>query len=560
MGKVLNFVIDQNRYRNLAEKHAEKGDFFGALGFLFSARSVSENYQVIMDIAYLYSDMGLYDLSNKFWFLYIDKAPKDKISIAYEELAINYFYLDNFWTSSFYFHKKLDVDGHISKEGLDQEIIDFFSGEELRKSAYRLVYPFERADYSHNIKTAKHFLAIGAFNEAKKQLENIPYSIRSEETSGELALASYMTEDFETAEKVCRQSLEINGENVIAYCHLSTVCSMKKDIENAEFYYQKALQSRKSAKGEEYNLATCAIERGDHKTANQCLEKIVEERPYEISMRFFYGISFLNLYEYQKAYEQFKYSLMINPDDNVVYFYLNLAKELSDGEQKDAKILPLKYEKELPKKVVKRYIESIRKIALEPVKIIGQLKKKEVRQMIEWALFCSEGQVTRDALFILSTCNNPYCIKTIKNTLLDPEIREETKRVLIYIFIAMGRKEKFGVTVGNFYLKIKPKKLDCERAEDGEIYFSAYALCMARVVFWESENLDIIGTTIDRIFHAFSGIITEADVTNEELAGFLLSECKFKWVKNEKDVKKLFDISTEKLHKLQSIYRGEKND
>ena len=94
---------------------------------LLSARNIDpENLGVITDIADLYADTGLLELSNKFWFLYLNKAPKEKRALAYEELAINYFYLENFWASSYYFHQKLSVDGFISKEGLSQEIIDFF--------------------------------------------------------------------------------------------------------------------------------------------------------------------------------------------------------------------------------------------------------------------------------------------------------------------------------------------------------------------------------------------------------------------------------------------------
>lgn len=560
MGEVLTFDNSVLRYRNLAEERAEKGDFLGALSFLFSAKSIAKSHEVIMDIAYIYSDMSLFELSNKYWFLYLDVAPKEKQAIAYEELAINYFYMDNYWASSYYFHKKLDVDGYITKEGLDKEIIDFFSGEEMKKSAYRLVYPFDRVDYSRDEKIAKHFLAIGAFEEAKKPLQSIPPEFRSIDASGELALANYMVENLDEAEKVCRDSLKNHGENVTAYCHLSTVYNMRKDEENAEFYYQKALSVRKGEKGEEYNLATCAIERNDHVNANLSLKQILEDRPYEATMRFFYAISFLNLGKYERALDEFKTSYRINPDDRVVYYYLKSTEALLSGDKTLERYLPVKYEKELPQQVEKEYCELLKKLTAEPLKMEFYIKDKRVRQAIEWGIFCGSEQAPKDAVFALSNAYGKYAKELIRKTLLDPEIKEEIKRVLIYVSIVSGVKEKFGVTVGSFYLKIKPKKLKCERADDGAIYFSAYALCMARMVFFEAENLDRIGKEIDKIYLKLSKVISEAEVSNEELAALLVSECEFKWIKKDNDVMKLFEITAEKLKKLKAIYRGENYD
>lgn len=557
MGEIINFTRDETVYRKLAEERAEKGDFFSALDFLFSAKSINPTCDVLADIADAYADMGLFELSNKFWYYYMDKAPKDQVSVAYEELAINYFYMDNYWASSYYFHKKLDTDGHISKVGLDKEIIDFFSGEEMRKNAYRLVYPFERADYSYNVKLGKHFLAIGAFDEAKKQLSNIPNTVRTEETSGDLALAKFMSDDLDGAEKVCRESLEKDGENVMAFCHLSTINNMRKDYENADYYYQKALSARKGDKNEIYNIATCAIEREDHITALDCLSKILQERPHEITMRFFYAIALINVHEYQRAIDELRKTYRANPDDLIVYYYLSLAEKLALGDGVSEKLLPLKYEKELPKKITKKYATYLKNLVETPLKIESELKKKDIRRIVEWGLKYGTGQAPRDSAYILSSDGSKYSNKFIKKALLDLEVKEEIKRVLIYVMVVSGVKEKFGVTASSFYLKIKPKKLACERADDGGIFFSAYALCLARIAFWETENLDVVGTVADRVYKKLSGKITESDVTNEELSALILSECEYKWVKSEKDVIKHFEISLNKLHALKDMLKGE---
>jgi len=308
--KVLRFD-NVSTYLKIADERAEKEDFFGALGFLLSAKSLApENLKVTVALADLYSDMGLLELSNRFWFEYLDKAPKENYAMAYEELAINYFYLDNFWASGYYFHKKLEIDGYVSKEGLSQEIIDFFSGEEQRKGAYRIAYPFDRADYSYQLKKAKHAIALGGFEEGDKILSSIPEECLDENTAGDLAVCKFMSDKLDEAEDVCRASLERHGVNVTAFCNLSTVYDMKEDFDNSDYYYRKALEIRKGEQGEAYKIATCAIEREDHQTVLDCLNTILIDRPYELAMRFFYGLAFVNIGNFQLGYEQLKLPIL----------------------------------------------------------------------------------------------------------------------------------------------------------------------------------------------------------------------------------------------------------
>lgn len=559
MGKLIDFTKGINRYRKLAEARSEKDDFSGALAFLFSAKSMQENYEVVMDIAYTYADMGLLELSNKYWYKYIDTAPKDKVSVAFEELAVNYFYMDNYWASSYYFHLKLTTDGQIMKEGLDQEIIDFFSGEEMKRDAYRIVYPIEKANYTFETKRSRHALALGAFKEARAELEKIPLSRRTEENAGDLAVSCFMSDDLESAEKVCRQSIEQHGENVTAYCNLSTIYDMKEDFDKAEFYYKKALGVEKGNKGEEYKIATCAIERADHLTVKRCLEKILLDRPYELTMRFFYGLCFLNLGEYEKGKEELLKVYRTNPQDGIARHYLSLAEQLIEENQNAVKMLPFEYVKELPKKTAEKYSEKVKELINAPEKISVSLKNAQTKKILEWALINGEGQTSRDAAFVLATAYTPFVKKLFLNSLIDPEVKDEVKRVIIYVLAVKGHKEKFGLVSGAFHSKIKFRKLLCEKDGDG-LYTSAYALCVARIVFWDAENVDKAAKMTDRVYKALKDKISAQDATNEELAALILSECEYKWCKTDRDVMNMFEISLDKLNKLKNMVKGEKSD
>ncbi len=557
MGEVVQFKKNNRIFRKLAEERAGKEDYTGALSFLFSAKSINPSYEVYMDIADAYADMGLLELSNKYWYSYMDKAPKDKVSVAFEELAINFFYMDNYWASSYYFNQKITTDGQIMKEGLDKEIIDFFSGAEFKKDAYRIAYPIEKADYTFEIKRAKHALALGAFDEAKKLLFCIPKERRNEEIAGDLAVACFMSDNLDDGEKVCRESILINGENITAYCNLSTIYGMREDDENAEYYYRKALEHKKGEKGEEYKLATCAIERKDHLMAKECLEKILMDRPYELSMRFLYGVCLINLSQYELAKEQFNYAYRINPYDKIMEFFIEFCPLLIDKDEKALKLLPLEYNKEIPKKVTKKYQAKIRDLVVNPQKIITSTKNKKVKNALEWAVLHGDDRASRDAVYVLSTLDNDYAIRFLKDALIDPEVKDDVKRVIIYALIVKGYKDKFSLVAGSFFVKIKPRKLLCEKAIPSGVYLSAYALCMARVAFWEGDGLDKIAESTDKIFKKLQNKITDSEVTNEELAGLILSECKYAWCKKDSDVTKFFDVSKSKLETLKNMLKGE---
>ena len=147
-GNILKFDDSGERYRYLSDEYADRGDYEKALGLSFSALKKGFSPDIIMDIADTYADMGLYELSNQYWFIYMDKAPKEKVSVAYEELGINFYYMDNVWAAGYYFHLKLSEDGYISREGLEQEIIDFFSGEQAKRRMFKTVYPPEKSDWT----------------------------------------------------------------------------------------------------------------------------------------------------------------------------------------------------------------------------------------------------------------------------------------------------------------------------------------------------------------------------------------------------------------------------
>ncbi len=555
--KIIQFEKNEDRYLKLADACIESGDFMGALGFLFNALKLNRSAQTLMDIADVYGQMGLYELSNKYWFYYMEKAPKDKVSISYEELAINFFYMDDFLTSSFYFHQKLTVDGFLSKDGLDKEIIDFFSGEEFKKNAYYVAYPFEKADYSYLSKRAKRALSAGNYLEAIKLYNEIPKECLDEESSGDLSVSYLMNDQPDMAAAVARESLARNGENITAYCNLSNVYDLKEDYAKSEYYYMMALELKKGDANEEYKLATCAIEHSDHKTVQECLTKILSERKYDTTMQFFYGLSQLNLGDYEGGYQTLSKVYRLDPTDFIFKFYAQYAQKLLGGGSSE--YLPIKYLKCLPESLSKEYEKKLEALSVVASKKGISLKNPEYREVVEWGLYSSE-ETARQSVFLLACDCSPYAKQKLKNYLLDSEGITTVKQVILYALIVKGLKEKFAIVDKNFLFRVKPRKLSFESQESGHIYLCAYALLISKMAFYGVEDLDKIATVISKVYSRFSKILTSGDLTCDEISGVVLYLCGFPRFETEKVIVRLFNIKKDKLKQLVELYKGEKND
>lgn len=562
MEKIIQFEKDASRYCALARARADSGDFEGALSFLFSAVSIGgADLDVYADIADCYADMGLLELSNKYWFLYMDNAPKQKVSVAYEELAINYFYLDNYWASSYYFNKKLNTDGVISKEGLSPEIIDFFSGEERRRESYKIVYPPERADFTYEKSKAKRSIAVGMFEEADRILSNIPKECFDEETFGDLAVCRFMNDNLDEAEQACRSSLKLFGDNVTAFCNLSTIYDMRKDFEKSDYYYRKAISCKKGTKDEAYKIATCAIEREDHLTVLQTIDEILKDRPYEVSMRFFYALAKVNTGDAEGGLNEIKRAVAIDPSDIVIKYYYEYFRKMVSGEGDYLNLTPFKYVKALPEKVEDAWKKKVEALVKQPSKIESTIKKPEWMDILTFGLYSNDSEFMRSSVFLLSSSKSRFAKNLLRSALLESESREELKRVIVYVLIIDGVKEKFGVVYGSFYQKIRPRHVACEKdLEKGALFTSAYALCVSKCLVLDLEEIDKIGRACNKVYRKLKDKVSDAEVSNEDLAALMLSECKFGRFSEDVFVLRMFSVTKNKLKTLKKMMEGKKDD
>lgn len=561
--KVIQLNLDIERYRKLARQMLEQDKLYQALGFLFSALKIGETEELFADIANVYSEMGLLELSNKYWFYYLDRCPKEKASIAYEEIAINYFYMDNLLASGYYFHKKVSTDGFISKENLDQEIIDFYSEVANPRNSYYVAYPFNRADFSKKIKEAKRNMALTDFRSAEKIFSAIPSQCLNEDACGDYALSLFLQKKDDKAIAVCKDSLEKHGKNLTAFCSLSTIYKAQGDSDKAEYYYKEALNCRTGDRLEDYKLAPVALENGDTKVACECLKTVIEDRPYDVDMKFFYALAQMNSGNYQQALKIFSEAYRTNPEDLVVKYFLEQAKALSQGDTSFEKYLPLKYHKELPKHTNAYYKRRIRDLTEGVENGRKKFNTEEYLNLIKWGLEQDDLTLAQKCIY-LAVNFGVLGKEVLLKQLLSYLASERVKRAIVFWLIAIGHKQKFSIVANTIFVSVKPAKLVFEKdQENASLLISAYALAVSKLVFMGYQETHKIAFAANRIYGKVKRHINDIAPTVEvasALIVYLLNRPEFSDVKN---LCAMFGISQEDFQNTLYLYenfKGEKND
>lgn len=560
MKEILTFDNSIERYLSLGEQCVDEEKYEDALRYFFCALKMENSPKILRSIALTYSDMGLYEFSNKYWIKFLNANPKEGIGDAYEELGINFFYLDNFILSSYYLNKKVSVDGVLSRDDLNEEILEYFTDSFDKKKAYKVAYPFDKADYTDELKKGKIQIANCDFKGAVETLTHVPFEAKEYyEAQDEMSLAEFLSGNVDGAIEINKRIIEGRGENVSSLCNLSSMYNLKGDDDKSDYYYKKALSIEKDKEEDNYKLATCSLERKEHKKAIYYIDEIIKDKPFEVNLKYLLALALLNNREYERAKKILFELVSIVPDNPVYNYYLKLSDRLlSNVDAK--KIFPLAYEDDYPKQDrvnVKKRIAKYLTLSLSAMKKI--IDTAEFLNDVLWAFYHGDEESAKTMSFILVSLHDKRSDRILFDILCDSEISDSYKGALLFTLIMNGFNGIVGVACGNFYNRIKIRKVVFENNEKFSDLFVAYSLLMTKLSFVEIDNYDKVAFNANKVYRRFKeGCELEA-FKKEDMAGLILYLCDYKRFKSINGIAKLVKSKKESLEKLISVY-GEKND
>lgn len=529
--KVVKFEPTIKNYLFLADRCYDRGSVSDALCYLFKAETIApDSPEVLSAIADAYADLDMLELSNQYWYYYIDCAPKEKQSVAFEEMAVNYFYMNRVFASGYWFHQKLASDGFISPELLDPEISEFFSEDGRRKAEFRLAYPFERADYSSLLNKARSAFAEENPEAAISFLEEVPEQYRNSEISGDLAFYYYINKRDKDMLKESRSSLKRNGENIPAYGNLIAYYNELKDYDKRDYYYGKILSCTPRDSGDYVRLATSAIDMNIHADVEKFALIAVKDRKYDFTLRFMLFISQVNLGKLEKAEDTLVDMMRLYPHDSVNDYYLRLVKRLKEGDTETSKLLPLSYVKDLPKKTISSYTrlakdyhtgKNVSKERLRLLKDISLYGEDCTDSMVVKSVFVQScTDMRKDAISGITIKKAKY--SRLFRALLKTEIPTDAKGMIIHTAIICGVKFKFGVVSGINYAEVKPVKTVFGGQTDGLVFAEAYAEAVVKLSLSGVSESGRIGSVLNDIYSDYRKQVEETGLIPSELAAVAL--------------------------------------
>lgn len=521
MSNVIEFKPNERIYLELAEKAADEGRFYDALKFAYDAWNESGSKDAAEMLAMLYADMELYDLSDKFWFYVLERSAKGQCGRAYEELAINAFYKSNFVLTGYYFHRKMEEDGFVNKENLDDALLDFISEGDKEKSSVKIVYPPDAADFSDEIEQAERAVVCGNFSAAIEILEKIPTKSKQGASALKLlAEAYYLGDDDKNSLEASKEYLNNFGENAGVYSTVACVYSSKKNTEKSEYYYRKALACLDEKDYSDVGkVANCALNLKDFVSAVKLLEIFLTDRPYAKEVRFMFAVSLINIFEYEKGAEQFRKLISIDPFNPVYAYYYSLSKDILNGKKQSA--LPLNFLEVLPR--TKR--RENEKIITEAMYSVGITNKKQKRsreklmQAIKEEIFCDDSRIINSCAYLLIEDDSEESKSILFDSLLDERVSDRNKREIVYSILFSGYKRKFSLSISGVFIKIIVRKLACEKI-DSKLAIPYYFTLSELTPVEESEQARLAAVA-ERVLSRTNERVEER---NNELSAIIAAE------------------------------------
>ena len=561
LNEVLLLTDNLNLYLKKANERAAKEDYVSALAFCFSALSLSRTPEVYKTLAEIYSDMGLYELSNKYWYFYLDKTPEKQSGNAYEELGINFFYMGNTMLANYYFNKKVKVDGFISEDGIDKEILDYFA-EEPAEKAFRLVYPPELADYSDKLDSAKRSMACNDFAGAIQTLSEVPEGVKDyDKIADNLSLAYFLSGDIEKAIAINKRRVELDGNKLEIYCNLTSMYNALKNEDKRNYYFALARSEQPKGIDEEYRLAMACLENKDDEAGLRLLEKVIKERPFDLETEYLLALAKINSGKYEEAEKNLKNLLKIDPYDYLWKYYYKLVKDLMNGDEKAKTYLPVSYEMDVPHAVRAEWVEKVKKSALNQFEgKQGKRRPKGMMEIFDWGIRNYSGnEVFANAcIFSLGSDLNRSTEKYLKEKLIDDDVSLNAKMIMLYMLLMKGTAEKISLVESGVFVKIKPVKINFGEDEKGLEFQSAYALCTAKLVILGLHETGKIAKSAKRVTAMLRGIQTDAN--EGEIAALIFDGCGFPFFKHLGEICSLFNVDEKRVAQIKNLMLGGKND
>lgn len=438
-GNVLNFNQPAEFFIKKAEKHIDAGNLLEALAFYRCVLGMEpQNVEYLLNIAQIYSEMGLYAESNDV-LLKIAKYGNTPTECLFA-LGCNYMGMKNYELADEAFEQYLAIDPEGEYADDIDELFDIIDEEEYEDEG--ALHDINRRMAIDEAYEGKLCLDKGDYKNAIKHLENV---VEKDNTlysaMNNLALAYFFNGKKQKAVELSEKIIVSQPFNLHACCNLALFYSELNDHARASQYLSKLDTLLDIAPEDMHKVALTYCELGYHEKAYRWFQKIMAFQPYDIRILHFCGIAALNCAQYTDGLSCFIKILKIDPQNSLAVYYKTKAEEA----KKNGCHRELEYVYQVQFDEIKRRIAYLNECLKKRDDSVSKKRNGDpyFLSIISWGLNYGDEYIKKIVLEILSMFSDEKAEETMRDFLLKSTENDEIKNDVFMYLKRMGAKEPY---------------------------------------------------------------------------------------------------------------------
>lgn len=475
---VLSFNQPAEFFIKKAEKHIDAGNLLEALALYRCVLGMEpKNVEYLLNIAQIYSEMGLYAESNDV-LLKIAKYGNTPTECLFA-LGCNYMGMKNYELADEAFEQYLAIDPEGEYAEDIDELFDIIDEEEYEEEEGAL-HDISRRMIIDEAQEGKQCLDKGDYKNAIRHLENVvKKDNKLFSAMNNLALAYFFDGKKQKAVQITEKVIASQPHNLHACCNLALFYSDINDHARASIYLSKLDGLVDIAPEDMHKVALTYCELGYHEKAYKWFLKIMAFQPYDIRILHFCGIAALNCGQYAEALSCFIKILKIDPHNSLAVYYKTQAEEA----KKNGCHRELEYVYQVQFDEIKRRISYLNEC----------LKKKEENlktkwtgdsyfsSIITWGLNYGDEYIKKIVLEILSMFSDEKAEEAMRDFLLKSTENDDIKNDVFMYLKRMGAKEPYVAYIKGSIAEVRVGTISEDIKTLPEPYAQALAIFIKKV-------------------------------------------------------------------------------
>lgn len=475
--KIANY--SENQLNILYEKYKSENNIENLLSVLFKKLKSTKNEKaVIYEIGKTYFQIEMFERAKEYFFKLLDYNDDYYNLRAFNGLGACFYKLNDNVFAGYYFSKQIKIN---NQEYLiyNDLATEFFDEVYDLSDSYYIAYPYDKADFTNLLNKSSALIGMGKFNEAIELLDVIPKTSKFYQNKLlQLGICSYFLKDYGESIKYIDQAIENGNNDVIP---LLNAINVSYDMNDYVSFNRYVDSFSKIDLDKDYEnlfkafLIFCETKKYDK--AIELGEKYVKKYPYNYLVRYFLGITYLNLKNFEKA--KINFSKCMQLYDNFIcktYFEIACDEKLCKSLLKEENF---KYTFDIPpqKKI------SILKIVmvLSSLENLNKKEKELLKEYFKYALLIELQPFSLKIFEFYFKSNLKLSKEEYGNIFLSSSASDLTKREIIRLLILNDYKANFGCVLNNEYTKIRLPI--CEFVGDNSDFFKqAFAVACSKII------------------------------------------------------------------------------